>query len=148
MGIGNRTNDVSEQQEVFTIFASALNGISGINNGSTLVSSFVIPRPCVVQSAQATAFGVSGAPVVLMSAWRFTPGTGAASFVIGTTMAVPAYAVSGFMGYSIGAAGSTTLNLQKGDILSVVQSGGTGAASLQTLINVVVKNTQDFKSWF
>ena len=147
MGIINRTNDTSEQQEAFTIFATSPNGISGIANGQTLVSSFIIPRAGQIQSVQATAFGVSGAPVILLSAWRFNS-SGAASFVIGTTMAVPAFGVSGFMGYSIGAAGATTLNLSKGDVLSAVQSGGTGAASTQTLINVVVKNIQDIKTWF
>lgn len=148
MGNINRTDDVSQQQEIFTIFATSPNGISGIANGQTLVSSYVVPRACQIQSVQSTCFGISGAPVILLSAWRFVPGTGAASFVIGTTMLVPAFGVSGFMGYSIGAAGNTTLNLIKGDVLSAVQSGGTGAASTQTLINVVVKNIQDIKTWY
>lgn len=142
----NRTDDVSQQQEVLTIFATSPNGVSGIPTGSTLMSSFIVPRAMQIQSIQATAVGVSGAPQLLMGCLRF--GTSAASFVIGTTMAIPAFGTSGYMSYSLGTVGGTQLNLQKGDVLVAQQLGGTGAATLSTIVNIVVKNMQDIKTWF
>ncbi len=147
MGNINRTDDASQQQEVLTI--SYMNTGSGgtalIATGSTLYCNVVIPRAMQIQSVQSTCFGISGAPQVILGALRFVNGT---SFVIGTTSLIPAYGVSGYMGVSIGAVGSSQLLLQKGDVLVAQQLGGTGAASTSTVINVVVKNMQDIKSWY
>lgn len=146
MGIINRTLDSSEQQDIFTI-SCAGSGLSlSVVNGSTFFAGIIVPRACVIQSAQATALGVSGSPQVLLGALRF--GTSASSFVIGTTMAVPTFGTSGFMPYSIGAAGSSQLNLQKGDLLNLQHLGGTGAATTNTIMTIVVKYVQDIKSWY
>ncbi len=147
MGNINRTDDVSQQQEILSI--SYLNtgggGSALIASGSTLYCSVVVPRAMQIQQVQSTCFGISGAPQVLLGCLRFVNGI---SFVIGTTSLIPAFGVSGYMGVSIGAAGATVLNLQKGDVLVAQQLGGTGAASNATVINIVVKNLQDIKSWF
>lgn len=146
MGNINRTDDVSQQQEIITL-SGVGSGLSlSVVNGSTWVASYVVPRSMVIQSVQATALGVSGAPQILLGALRF--GTSASSFVIGTTMAVPAFGTSGFMPYSLGASGNTQLNLQKGDLLVYQQLGGTGASSTNTIVNIVVKNVSDIKTWF
>ncbi len=143
----NRTDDVSQQQEILTI--SVLNTGSGasalIPNGATLYCPVVVPRAMQIQSAQLTCFGISGAPQALLGCLRFASGT---SFVIGTTTLIPSYGVSGYMGYSIGAAGSTTLNLQKGDVLVMQQLGGTSAATTGTIMDIVVKNVTDIKTWY
>lgn len=143
----NRTDDVSQQQEIFTI--SGLNSGSGgsalIASGSTLYCGVIVPRAMQIQQVQMTCFGISGAPQALLGVLRFAA---TASFVVGTTGLIPSYGVSGYLGYSIGAAGSTTLNLQKGDILVAQQLGGSGAASVNTVINVVVKNMADIKTWY
>ncbi len=144
----NRTDDVSQQQEILTI--GGINPGSGgsalIASGSTLYCSVVVPRAMQIQSANVTCFGISGAPQALLGAIRF--GTSLGTFIIGTTTLIPSYGISGFMGYSIGAAGSTTLNLSKGDILVMQQLGGSAAASVNTVMNIVVKNIQDIKSWY
>lgn len=146
MGIANRTMDLSEQQELITISAAGSGLSLSVVNGSTFVASYIVPRAMTIQSAQVTGLGVSGAPQALLGALRFT--TSASSFVIGTTTLIPAFGTSGFMGYSIGAAGSTTLNLQKGDIVVLQQLGGTAAATTNTVVTLVVKNLQDFRTWF
>lgn len=147
MGIINRTQDASEQQELWTI-GCAGSGLSlSVINGSTFFCQMVVPRAVQIQSVQATALGVSGSPQILLGALRFNS-SGAASFVIGTTMALPTFGTSGFLPYSLGAAGATTLNLQKGDLLVVQNLGGTGAATTNTIVNIVVKNLQDVKTWY
>lgn len=148
MGIGNREQDVSEQQEYFTI--GALNNGGGgsalIATGATIFCSTVVMRPVTIQQAQVTGIGLSGAPQVLLTCLRF--GTTSASFVIGTTTLIPAYGTSGFLPYSLGTVGDTRLNLQKGDLLVLQQLGGSATATTNTMMTIVVKNTQDFKTWF
>lgn len=146
MGIANREQDISEQQEMITIYGAGTGLSLQVVSGTTLPASYVVPRPMTIQSAQVTCFGISGAPSALLGALRFT--TSASSFVIGTTTAIPSFALSGYMPYSIGTSGDTRLNLQKGDILVMQQLGGTGAASSNTIMTIVVKNLQDFKTWF
>lgn len=141
----NRTDDASQQQEILTLSLSML-GQSNIVSGTTIFCGQVIPRAMQIQSAQVTCFGISGAPQALLGALRF--GSTSSSFVIGTTTLIPAYGTSGFMGYSIGAAGATTLNLQKGDMLVMQQLGGSAAATTTVVMTVVVKNLQDIKSWY
>ncbi len=147
MGIINRTQDSSEQQEIFVIAASG--GVtattSDLINGSTFYCPVVVPRACVIQSIQATAFGVSGTPQLFLGCLRFANTT---SFAIGTTMAIPTFGTSGYLPYSLGAAGNTQLNLQKGDVLNARILGGSGAAVTSFIVNIVVKNTQDIRSWF
>ncbi len=140
----NRTDDVSQQQEIISLNFAAY-GQSNIVSGSTLYCGFVVPRPMQIQSANVTCFGISGAPQALLGCLRFGS---TASFIIGTTTLIPSYGVSGFMSYSLGAAGSTTLNLLKGDVLVLQQLGGSGAATLAVNMNIVVKNLQDIKSWY
>lgn len=147
MGLINRDNDVSEAQEVWSISAAGSGLSLSVVNGSTFLAALVVPRAVTIQSAQATALGVSGSPQALLGALRFNS-NGAASFVIGTTMALPAFGTSGYLPYSLGAAGATTLNLQKGDLLVLQQLGGTGAATTNTIMSIVVKNIQDIKSWY
>jgi hypothetical protein len=52
------------------------------------------------------------------------------------------------MSYSLQAAGSSQLSLQKGDLLVATQGGGTGAASTSTIVEVVVQNIQDIRTWY
>lgn len=143
----NRTDDVSQQQEIITI--GSLNtgggGSALIASGSTMYASYIVPRAMQIQSAQVTCIGISGAPQALLGCLRFLS---TASFVIGTTTLIPAFGTSGYMSYSIGAAGSTTLNLAKGDLLALQQLGGSSAASTSTMMTIVVKNLQDIKSWY
>ena len=141
MGIVNRTMDATEQKEALVI------SHSNVVNQHDLVAK-VIERPCVISDMKVAMLGVSGSPNVLLKALRFVAGTGGSSFLIGSTFAVTTFATSGYLSYSLPASGSTLLNLQKGDVLVVVQGGGTGAASTATTIEIVLQNTQDIKSWY
>lgn len=148
MGLINRTDDASQQQEILVIsnLQAGTGGSALIPTGSTLYGNMIVPRAMQIQSVQMTCFGISGAPQILLGALRF--GASFGSFIIGTTGLLPAYGVSGYLGYSIGAAGGTVLNLLKGDVLWAQQLGGSAAATTGTVINVVVKNLQDVKSWY
>ncbi len=141
MGFINRTKDISEQKESLTV------SVGATANG-TDVPVAVIERACVITDCKATLLGISGAPNVLLKALRFVAGTGGTSFAIGSTFAVTAFGTSGYVSYSLPAAGSSLLQLQKGDLLVAVQGGGSGAASTATIIDVVIQNVQDIKTWY
>lgn len=141
MGIINRTKDLSEQKESLTAVAT-----NPVNQQDIPIA--VIERPVTVLDAKVSLLGISGAPTVVLKALRFIAGTGGSSFVLGTTFAIGAFGTSGYVSYSLFAAGSSQLALQKGDLLVAVQGGGTGAASTATIIDVVVQNVQDIKTWY
>ncbi len=141
MGIINRTNDASEQKEIFT--ATQVNVVNSMD-----IPVGIVERACVAQSAAITLLGISGAPTAVLKALRFVAGTGGSSFVLGTTFAITAFGTSGYMSYSLVASGSTVLNLQKGDLLVVTAGGGTGAAATAMTIDIVVQNLQDVKTWY
>lgn len=141
MGIVNRTNDISEQKESLTVVAE------NVANGTDIPVK-LIERACTITDAKASLLGISGAPNVLLKALRFVAGTGGSSFNIGSTFAVTAFGTSGFVSISLPAVGSSLLQLQKGDLLVAVQGGGSGAASTATILDIVVQNVQDIKTWF
>ena len=141
MGIINRTMDASEQKESLKVVAT--NPVNGQD-----IPVAIIERACTVTDAKVSLLGISGAPTVLLKALRFVAGTGGSSFVLGTTFAITAFGTSGYISYSLVSSGSTQLNLQKGDLLVAVQGGGTGAASTTTIVDVVVQNVQDIKTWY
>lgn len=141
MGTLNRTKDLSEQKE-------------GIKMGAVTVANATtfgyvpIERSMTIVDCKTMAQGISGSPVVFLSVFRFTGVSGSASFTIGSSFVLGAYSSSGFLTYSLPAAGSTTLSLQKGDILFCTQNGGTGAATTATTIEVITQNLTDVKTWY
>ncbi len=141
MGIINRTKDISEQKESLLVVAS-----NPVNAQDIPIA--VIERPCTVVDAKVSLLGISGAPNILLKALRFVAGTGGSSFLLGSTFAVTAFGTSGHMSYSLVATGSSQLVLQKGDLLLAVHGGGSGAAATTTVIDVIVQNVQDIKSWY
>ncbi len=141
MGIINRTNDVSEQKEIFT--ATAINPVNALD-----IPIGLIERPCVLTDAKVTCLGVSGAPNVLLKVLRFVAGTGGSSFAVGSTFPFLAFGTSGMASVSLPATGSSLLQLQKGDLLLAVHGGGSGAAATATTLDIVVQNIQDIKTWY
>lgn len=140
MAIINRTNDISEQKELVTITAGA------VATGAELATK-VIERAQVITDCKVGGLGLSGTPHVVLNVSRFVAGTGGSTFSVGSTFAVPAFGASGYGSYSLPAAGSTLLNLQKGDVVSV-KVGGSNAAFNGLAVDIVVQNIQDIKTWY
>lgn len=146
MGIINRTKEASEQRKVFSVQAGAF---------ATGVTAIVaqIPFPCVLESGQIAAFGLSGAPNYALTVNRFIPGAGATAFVVATgTSNVPsAFGTSGVAGTGasgiVMAWGSTLMNLLPNDVV-MVTSGVANTAVTGLSISLVVRPTQDIKVHF
>jgi hypothetical protein len=138
MGIINRTLDASEQKQSVT--GQAVQTV--VNTLETAIA--VVPRACTIVDAQATCTGISGSPTGILRVTRF----GGASFFVGSTFLIPAVGTSGVIGISLPAAGASQLNLQKDDVVSVLFGGGTGAAAVSAIVDLVVQNTQDIKTWY
>lgn len=140
MGLINRTMDASEQKEAIRItMPVAATGLDFM--------SAPLERACTITDCKVTGLGISGAPTMLLKGLRFIAGTGGSSFAIGSTMAITAFGTSGYMSFSLPATGSSQLALQKGDML-VVTTGGANAAFTGAIMEVVVQNSQDIKTWY
>jgi len=141
MGIINRTNDASEQKEIFTVTAENVVNAQDVPVG-------IVERNVTMTDMKITCLGISGAPNVLLKALRFVAGTGGSSFAIGSTFTFSAYGTSGYANFSMPAVGSTTLQLQKGDLLVMTVGGGTSAAATALTADIVVQNLQDIRTWY
>jgi len=146
MAVINRTKDVTEQRQVFRIRDGAVaTGVTGI------VAQ--IPFPCVLESGQIAAFGLSGAPNYALVLNRFIAGAGATAITIATgTSNVPsAFGTSGVAGTGTSGIvmpwGSTLLNLLPNDVI-MYQSGVANTAVTGLAISLVVRPTQDIKVHF
>lgn len=138
MGIINRTMDASEQQEAFKLNAKTV-----INTNEFPV--FLVERACTLNKVAATCAGISGAPTGAIRVNRL----GSTSYIVGLTFLIPALGTSAYMqALSLPAAGSTQLNLLKGDVVTALFGGGTGAAADHVVVEVVVQNIQDIKTWY
>jgi len=140
MAIINRSMDDSEKKESVRIAVRL-----PINGSEVIVP---IERACTITDVKTTLLGISGAPDMHLRGLRFIAGTGGSSFAIGSSFATTAYGTSGILSYSLPATGSTLLNLQNGDALVVAFAGGSGAASTSVVVDIVLKNIQDIKTWF
>ena len=146
MAVINRTKDVTEQRRTFLYSAGAF---------ATGVTAIVaqVPWPCVLESGQIAAFGLSGAPNYALYVNRFIPGTGATAILVATgTSNVPsAFGTSGVAGTGssgiVMAWGSTLLNLLPNDVL-MVQSGVANTAVTGLAITLVARPTQDVRVHF
>lgn len=141
-GVLNRTNDASQQKQVYEFKA----GLTG-----TGVSAIVahIAYPCVAQAGQIAAFGLSGAPSYQLVVNRFVVGAGATSWAITGANIPPAYGTSGVLatGMSMLASGQTLLNLMPNDVV-MVQTAVANTAATCLAVNLVVQAIQDQKKFF
>ena len=138
MGIINRTNDVSEQQEAYKGGFQTV-----IDTNERLLA--VVERAQTIQQIQSTCLGISGAPTGMIRVIRDVGTT----FNVGLTFLIPAVGVSGAMGgLSLPATGDTRLNLIAGDVVSIIFGGGSAAAATNITVDLVVKNLQDIKTWY
>lgn len=144
MGIINRDKSNTERRETFEVnLLATATGVTG-----TVVS---VPYPSSLDLIQVSAFGVSGAPTLQFFVNRFIPGTGATSFILGTTTAVVDYGTSGVisltMGVSLPQIGSTLTQLQTNDVL-VFQTGAANTAVKGMVIAAVLRPLVDIKRHF
>jgi len=142
MGILNRTLDASQQKDVIANVIEA-----GTSNG-VIYPVYVAPRAQTLTDAKNMALGLSGAATMSLFLNRFVVGTGAASYAIGGALTVSAFGTSGYQTYSLPATGNSVLSLSAGDFITVKAGGGSSAALASNLIELVVQNIQDIKTWF
>lgn len=136
----NRTDDISQQKELLE--QAIINSVTGTN-----YPLWVVSRAQTITDAKATALGLSGTPTATLNLQRFIVGVGNTTIAISGALTQSAYGTSGFQTFSLPASGSSLLSLQKGDLLYVT-AGGTNAAVASMLVEVVVQNVQDIKTWY
>jgi hypothetical protein len=140
MGIINRTQDISEQKDL--IAGSFLN----VGTGATVLIHKA-PRAQVITDAKCSTVGISGAPTLQLALERFVVGAGLTHISIGGALTAANLSTSGSQTFSLPATGSSLLNLAAGDVLCMV-SGAANAAAVQYMVDVVVQNVQDIKTWY
>lgn len=158
MAIVNRTLDVSEQRKNF-VWSASNGGASGpLGTGCTSIA-LVVPWPSTLVEAQIAAAGISGAPSYELAVNRFIAGAGITTWIVakGTSNVPAAYGTSGAgafgtslfgsSGMILAASGSTLLNLQANDVISVT-TGAANAAAQQVSIGLVLAPIQDIKVSF
>lgn len=139
MGLINRDNDISEQLEKDSVY------IKGTTTGVNYVV-YRCPRPMQIQTARAYSAGLSGAPTTAIFAERFVVGTGAQTFAIGGALTNAAFGTSGIQSFSLPAVGSSLIQMQTGDVIRVL-TGAANAALTDLMVEVVLKNVADIKTW-
>lgn len=140
MAIINRSLDASEQH--ITITASL--GAVGVTETHVV---YTAPWPATLKQVRVAALGLSGAPTHKLTLNRFVVGAGATAIDIYATVAVPAVGTSGLFTPSLPAAGSSLLNLQAGDYLTVISAGANTAVTDATY-SLVIQAVQDIKTFF
>jgi len=162
MAIVNRDLDSSQQRDV--IYWSSQGGQYGstfviaggqVPVGITLYLAGPMPYPYLVQSANAIAYGTSGAPQLSFSILRPIVGQlstlvaiSISNMVICAGQSFLGFGASavGFIGYSgLAAAGSTLLLGQRGDML-IATTAVANTACTTLNINMVVQKLQDIIS--
>jgi len=145
MPLINRDNDASETKE----WEFYQNGNSlGISTGSTLFITGPMPYPFLIQSVNAYAVGMSGAPQLQFGIFRPLPsGGGSTVMLYGISQMVVSNGLSGLpSGYSgMSPQGSTLLIGKAGDVLTATTQVASTACT-QLFIQVVWKKTQDIVS--
>lgn len=141
MAITNADNHVSQQKDVVSVKLGAQ-----ATGATVLVHNFVYP--CTLQGLRASALGVSNAMQVAFIKNYFVPGAGLTSIAIGiSNLVLQNASVSGSQNFSgLAATGSTLLNFNAGDYLTVNTSVANGNAT-DLVVTMVVKKTQDIVAY-
>lgn len=141
MAINNAQFDPSEQTVSIDLrTATVATGISQI--------LWNAPFPCVIKQLEVAFYGISGAPQ-----WSFyvsnNLSTGVTGILIGISNLLPQHiGTSGPISFSgLAAVGSTLLNLDAGDSFCFSSSVANAAISSSSL-NLIVKKTQDYVTYF
>lgn len=142
MGIINRTKDPSEQKEAFDVT------LRGIVTAATY-QVCVVPYPANVEAIVHSHQGLSGSPALRFDVWRFIAGAGFTSVVtgLGASATIVALATSGVLSASLPAVGSTLLQVQAKDVITL-HSFAANTATVESHVQVVLKKTQDKVSYY
>ncbi len=143
MPVINRTGDVSEQKEWASWTSS-----SSIGTGATIPYIGPIPFPYQVQSIQAFAIGMSGAPQLAFSIFRSFPNNGGNTVIaIGISNMVLTNGITSLpSSYSGLVAQNSTLLIGKAWDTLLFTTSGANSAATQLVVNCVIKKTQDIVS--
>lgn len=146
MAIVNRDLDVSQQK-------ICLQGTVATTVGASAGAAFpavTVPFPGLVKTIALTASGLSGAPTIALDVQRFVVGSGLTTIpYLSTTMAITAVGTSGVKVVTLAAAGSSLLQLQTGDVITVNQLFSGGNVAIAKLeVNAVVQALQDIVAYF
>ncbi len=146
MAIVNRDLDVSEQIVDFSNVISTSVGASAASNFFVLQ----MPWPATLKGVAVAAASISGAPQVSVSITRWTAGGATVIPYAGSTLAVLAYGASAaYQMIPMATAGSTLLNLQAGDVVTLKQEfSGGNVAIANAVVTVCVQALQDIKKHF
>lgn len=139
MAIVNRDLETSEQRHVLSA------SVDGAATGVTYALG-IVPFQSKLISAMIVAKGLSGAPVGTLWNHRFIPGTGFTSIVMGTSVLIPAFGVSGGITFGVLAAGVTN-PLQSGDVLTLA-TGVANTGAERYVVTYVIQALQDIRSAF
>jgi hypothetical protein len=134
MGIVNRSKDSSEQQYAVDYTAKVT-----VTGKSDILGH--MPHAVEIQSAKCSGVGLSGSPTAQLGIQRFVTGAGATLIPLGPAVTIVAVGTSGPQSFSF-----SSTAVQSGDKL-VVTHAGTNAGLEQLNVCVVVKATQDIKTW-
>ena len=152
MAIVGRDLDVSERKDALfycsQVVGQSVIGLDGGNIGiSAVVSMFLVPYPCTIQSGVVFSLGNSASPQHTLTNFRWN-GSAMATYAISiSAMVLTVAGTSGPQGLSgLPAAGSTLLNLQQGDLLAMVTSAANTATG-RLVLELVVKKTQDLVAY-
>lgn len=139
MAIANRDLDVSEQRQVYQA------GVPVTAIGvSTIVPLTLVPYPGTVSAVRIAAVGVSLTPVAHVAINRFVPGAGLTAILTGATIGLVNVGLSGPQVFTLPTLASTLLQVQLGDVVSLVL-GPTGGNVLGIQAALVIKALQDIK---
>lgn len=134
MGIVNRTLDSTEQtKDIFTNLEDTVTATSD--------QVYHAPHGMEIQGARICAEGLSGAPSMQLQIQRFVTGAGETQIPLGAALVMVAVGTSGPMTYTF----STTTLMAGDQVVATHAVANTGADQMS--IALVVKATQDIKSW-
>jgi len=143
MGIISRTNEPSGQRMALDV---CLNGSQ--TNGETGVICH-IPTACLLEAANFACYNTTSQAYMMLTLNRFIVGTGATTYVLGSTFAPPVFGTSGVIpsGVSLPATGNSLLALMPNDVIGYQIGGGSTAAIYGIAGTVVIRPLQDIRSY-
>jgi hypothetical protein len=151
MAIQNRDLDPTVARYTFqSTLNSCVNGASTGLTAPGLATGLTFPL-CTISTqsqliaAEEAVWGLSGAPQHSLWLYRFVPGAGFTTMVLGTTLAPTAFGTSGALGFSL-IGGSSWLLLPGDQIFLKTDVANTAVA--QATITLVTKALQDIKADF